>query len=269
MHRRITFLFPLLSFILLLFISVFMSGCGSSNKSQPAGSGTISGNWQMELQSSNSNVKPFPQSGFLLEEGDAVSGSVVLIDDPCSGVGSVNGTVSGSSISLSVSPIGLEVNLTGTLGSDQASMSGTYAILPAGCSGRQTAPQTGTWTANLVQPLNGTIQGTLTSNYLGTSFPITGQVSQGANGGLSNSPLSGSLSATGYCFTTANVVGVISGTSVVMNLVNSDGTQVGQVVGTITLDGTSLTGTYALVPQPGSSQSSCRGGESGTATLTL
>jgi hypothetical protein len=215
---------------------------------------------------------PKTQSGFLIQNGGTVTGSVIFTDTPCSGVGSVTGTVSGTAIALLVNPTGVNVSLSGTIGSGQNSMSGNYTTLSTGCSATNVAPGTGTWTANRVTPLSGNIHGTFTSKDQGLSpFAVTGKISQGPNTGISTVPLSGSLSATDYCFSTADISGVISGTSVVMNLVNSVGTQIGQVTGTTSLDGTFITGTYEVMglgkgaePNP-----PCLHGDSGTVTLTL
>lgn len=258
------------SLVLMVTATVFTTGCGSSSSSNPAPSSVpISGNWQMTLQSSDANEKPKTQSGFLQGNGGVVTGSMLFSDssNACSGVGEATGTVSGSTVSLSVSPIGIQISLDGTLNS--TSMKGSYTMLSTGCTGRYSAPETGTWTANSVTPLNGTMQGTFTSHRLGSDLPVTGKVSQGANTGTSSTPVSGSLSVTGYCFASASISGAVSGTSVVMNLLNSDGTQIGQVSGTSTLDGKSVTGTYNVVPLGSGGTQPCQNGDSGTVNLTL
>jgi hypothetical protein len=71
---------------------------------------------------------------------------------------------------------------------------------------------------------------------------MAGKVTQGANTGASTTPLTGNVTFTGgFCYTSANIVGSISGTSVVMNLTDSDGVQIGQLYGTSVIDGTSIT----------------------------
>src|SRR5208337_4531028 len=86
------------------------------------------------------------QSGSLLQNGNAVTSNLMFTDIPCSGVGSANGAVSGTAITLS----GSISSATG-----QPPMSGTHTILSTGCVGPQSAPETGTFTASLVTPLNG------------------------------------------------------------------------------------------------------------------
>jgi len=253
--------------LLLLALLAVMPACGGGNSSNSTPPGMLSGNWEMNLQKDDSTLKPKTQSGFLLQQKDVVTGSVILKATPCSGVGSVNGMVSGSNVALTVSPTGITVNLTGTLGSDQASMSGDYIILPQGCSGSQTAPEMGTWTANLVKPLGGSFTGTFTSVKVG-DLPVNGQVTQAANTG-SSAPLGGKLMVAGYCFSATNISGAISGTDVVMNLLNSDGSQAGEVTGTSSLDGKSISGKYFAVPQGVGGNPPCVSGDSGTVTLSF
>lgn len=253
---------------LVLALPILASGCGSGSTPPTSSSGSLAGNWQMTMSPSDGNPEVKTESGFLLQNGDVVTGSVAVVDDPCSGIGSVTGTVTGTAVTLLVSPVGIQIDLNGSLGSDPTSMQGTYTIDTTGCASRQTAPQSGTWTANLVTPLNGSFSGTFTSTRFATTYTVSGQVSQGGNTGASNAPLSGNLSApAGYCFTSVNITGVVSGTGVVMNLVDSTGAQVGQVTGASSLDGTSVTGKYSLIPQ--STGDTCVAGDLGDVTFTL
>jgi hypothetical protein len=251
--------------ILVLAMLGTTAGCGGGS-SAPVGTGILTGNWQMTLQKSDSTLKPKTQSGFLLQQNDTVTGNVSLRATSCSGIGGVTGQVSGSTVSLSVAPTGLLVNLSGTIGSDQASMSGSYAILSQGCSGAGLAPETGTWTANLLKPLNGGFQGTFTSNRVG-DLQVTGKVSQSQNGGSSSAPLAGNIAVAGYCFASASLYGSISGTSVVLSMLDPDGMQIGQVIATSSLDSKSLTGTYRVLQQTG--KPPCGSGDAGTVTLSF
>lgn len=206
------------------------------------------------------------ESGFLLQSGSTVTGGMMLLNSPCSGIGNVNGSVNGAAVSLDVNPTGVNVSLTGTLGSNPQSISGTYILLATGCNGTSSAPETGSWTANLVTPLNGNIQGTFTSRE-GVTYSVTGQLSQGPNTGISTASLNGNLNITGYCIAGANIAGTVSGTALVMNLVSTTGIQVGQLTATASLDGTLVTGKYSILPQTGVPP--CGGGDSGTMTLNL
>jgi hypothetical protein len=261
--------------ILWFALSLLMSACGTSNTASTGSTGSISGNWLIGLTDTGDTKASITQSGSLLQNNDVVTGSLIFIDSPCSGVGSVQGSVTGNAVSLTVNPTGTEINLTGTMGSDsscsskQACMGGAYTTLSMGCTAAKTIPSTGTWTATLISPLNGNITGSFVSNK-GSTYTVTGQVSQGANSGSSTTPLTGSLTfSAGFCYPTANIVGSISGTSVVMNLVDSDGTQIGQAIATSSLDGTSLTGTYQYLGQGKGGTKGCTSDGTGTVTLAI
>jgi hypothetical protein len=247
-------------------LSLLASSCGSSSP-KAATSGALSGNWIISLTKTNATNIVHTQSGSLLQVGDTIGGSVIFVDTPCSGVGSVNGSISGSNVTLNVNPVGTSVTLTGTSGSI-GSMSGNYTILSTGCIGSQASPESGTFTASLVTPLSGSVTGTFTSKNNAPSFTATGTITQAANTGLSATPLTGSLTFTGFCYPSANIVGSISGTSVVINLVDANGAQIGQISGTASLDGTLVgSATYNYLGQ--GAGSACVDGSSGTATLNI
>ena len=254
-----------------LILPFLLTSCGSSKSAPPSSSGELSGNWQMSLQPSNTKWKPTAQSGFLVDNNGALTGGMAFQDIACRGVGDVSGSVTGSNVTFTVSLAGLDIEFTGST-TKPNTMAGNYTILSTGCSGALSAPQTGTWTANTVPPLNISIQGVFTSSHQNLNpgtFDITGKLSQGSNTGESTTSLSGTLSATGYCFfTTTNVTGTISGTSVVMNLIGSDGAQIGQIAGTTSPDGTSLNGTYRMIGLGAGSgaQPPCVNGDTGTVT---
>lgn len=254
---------------------VYLTACGGGSQNGNPIATAISGNWQISLQKASSKAAPKPVSGFLLENGSgAVTGNLMVTNVPCSGVGVTTGSVDQPNVTLTVSPAGTTLNLSGTLGSDSSSMSGSFTLLATGCSGSQSNPsETGTWTANLVQPLSGSLQGTFTSTMSatsGTAFPITGQISQGPNTGSSYAVLTGNLAITGSsCFSSATLSGVISGTTVAINIATSNGTEIGQITGTSSLAATSLTGTYKIVPQGTLPGTPCQQGDQGTVSLTL
>lgn len=254
--------------IFCLIVPILLTGCGGGSRTSSS-SGGISGNWQMSLQPSNLKLKPSTQSGSLVDNNGALTGGMAFQDNACPGVGSVSGSVSGSSVAFTVTPAGLDMEFTGSM-TQTSTMTGNYTILSTGCSGPISAPQTGTWTGNQVSPLNVTIQGVFTSSHKNlnpATFDITGKLTQGSNTGESTTSLAGTLSATGYCFfTTANVTGAISGTSVVLNLVGSGGTQIGQVSGTTSLDGTSFNGTYRMFGLGPGYEPPCVNGDTGTVT---
>jgi hypothetical protein len=254
--------------IFIMVLPFLFTACGGSSSNTVTPSGSIAGNWQMSLQPTNSNESPRTQSGFLLQSVNAVTGSLLLTDSPCTAVGNVSGTLSGTNVSMVVDPNGVQVNLTGTVGSGQSSMTGDYTILSTGCSAAGASPDTGTWTATLVPPFTGNLSGTFTS-HTGTTYAATGMLTQGSNTGLSNAPVTGTLNLTGYCFATANIVGTVSGTNVVLNFVDPDGTQLGELYATSSTDATSMTGTYEYIGEGTGAPKGCTGDDHGTITLTL
>jgi hypothetical protein len=254
---------------ILLALSFFMSGCSTSNTKSTGTTGSVTGNWQVTLTDSGLTNTPISQSGSLLQNEQAVSGNMLFTDSGCSGVGGVQGSVTGESVYLIVNPTGSQITLSGTLGkaSDtsctgtETCMGGTYTTVSTGCTDGKTVPSTGTWMATLVAPLSGSITGTLNSNS-GAAYSVTGQVTQGKNTGSSSTPLSGTLTfGGGFCYTSANIVGSISGTAVVMNLSDSEGTQIGQISGTSSVDGSSVgTATFDYVGLGDGARRGCANG---------
>jgi hypothetical protein len=183
-------------------------------------------------------------SGFLVQSDNALSGNVqgptVLNSDGsqtlCGGVGSLNGTINGQSVAFSLNPGGTTLNFTGTLASDNKSMSGEYQAQGAPCFATAT---TGTWSATLIPPLNGNFTGTLSSSqYMaaltGQATPppvvVTGTLSQSPNVGTNNASLRGTIIAQGYpCFTTATLTGTISGENVLLSIYSFDGDLIGSI----------------------------------------
>jgi len=228
---------------LALIFLVALTACGNSG-SNPSNVASLAGNWQMTLQNATSSET---QSGFLLDTANTLSGGFLLSgqtnsgETSCSGVGSAVGQATGDNIQLTVNPAGQTVTLTGTSASNPTSMSGTYSILAAGCG--QT--EIGTWSANLVDTLTGNFQATFSLDGSSTVFHFSGSVTQGPNLGQSSATLSGTMtSSDSPCFTSATIGGVVSGTTVVFNLVGSDGSELGKYSGTMTTDATSISGTY-------------------------
>jgi hypothetical protein len=252
-----------------LLLSLFLSACGSDTKHSIPPSGSLAGNWQISMQDSSNTLPPVTQSGFLLQNNGSISGSLMVNDGVCSSVGSVEGTLSGSTLSVTENPAGLTVSLDGTLGLDQSTMSGNYTILSMGCNDSASAPQAGSFTANLVPPLNGTVTGTFTAKDGITTFAVTGQISQATNTGVSSIPLSGNFNLAGFCYPTVTVAGAISGTSVAMTLLDPTGTVAGQLIGTTSLDGTTVTGTYKYLGLGKNGSLECKPNGSGTLSFTL
>jgi len=223
--------------------------CGSGKSNTAASPGVLSGNWQMMLQQSPPSSTAQTESGFLLQTGSSLVGELVLKGQTtCAGLGSVQGNLSGSEVTLTLNQIGQTVTLTGTAASDGSAMAGTYSILANSCG---SSSSTGTWTAVPVRQVTGTYLGVFTSGYTGLVYNFAVSVTQGANTGTSVATLSGKMTSNNApCEESVSISGVVSGTSIVFNFLNSDGSAVGQFQGTTSADAGTLTGTYDYLAEP-------------------
>jgi len=242
---------------------------GSSSSSSSQNSGPLAGNWQFMLASpsdgsflgspnpacasTSGTLPPICSGGFLLQNKGSVTGAVVYsIELPpsqnstlptlCdSGSAPVTGTVSGQNVTLTAVAGTQTFTLTGTLSADGSTMMGTYASTDGkGCGTAQTGLQ---WSATSVQRLTGSVQGMFHSaagrfqtvsgdvlNISNQNFPVSGVLTQGANIGASNATVTGTLTFQGYpCLDTASVNGQISGNSVVLQIIASNGLNAGQI----------------------------------------
>lgn len=222
-------------------LALTLVSCGGSGSSSSPQSGPLSGNWQITL----TQEYPRPQvllsvSGFLSQSASAVTGSLQVPQSSqnghCAGVAALTGAVSGQTANFVIDNGGAELNLTGTVSSDQKSISGSYSGQAGGCF---TTPTTGTWMASLIPPLNGNFTGTLTSSsYMalltGQSPPapvaVVGSFTQTGGAGSSNATLTGTIQASGYpCFRTASFSGTISGANVYLQVFGYDSTLLGTI----------------------------------------
>ena len=241
-----------------LVCSLFLIACGPGSNSQKA---MLSGNWQFALTNPKTGALK-KESGFILQSGSSLQGSFLLTGGTiCPGIGSAQGNINGLNVSFVVSQVGQTITLTGTAESDGSLMSGNYAIVESPCG----TTQVGTWTAIQVAALNGNLQASFTSANTGQVVQYSGTVAQGPNNGGSTTTLTGMLTSTGStCVSSASISGQISGTAVVLNLLSSEGVAQGQIVGTMSTDGTSITATYNILPQ---STNGCA--DLGNATITV
>jgi hypothetical protein len=227
---------------LVLILLCVALACGDNSTPKPT-SGSLSGNWEITL---NRHASTVPQvfSGFLLQSGNSIGGSVIL-GGGCQGVGPVTGTLDNQQLSLTIHEFGQDVTLVGSAPSSSGFLGGDFSTLPGGCT---EFPNTGTWSAQMIPPFGGSFHGTLTSASNGT-VSFSGNLTQGPNTGDSNAALSGNLATTGspqFCsyLTSASITGLISGTAVTLNLFGSDGVQITQINATAAADATSITGPY-------------------------
>ena len=226
----------------LILLSFAFTACGgSSTSNSTTASGPLTGNWQINLvQGFPLPATPLSISGFLTQSNQAVAGSVqgpTITNSKgtlCGGTAQITGTVNGQIVAFTENLGGTTYNFTGSLSSDNQSMSGDYAGQGGACF---TGSTTGTWTALLIPPLVGNFTGTLSgSSYMALltgiapAAPITvsGSITQSSNGGGSNASLTGTIAAVGYpCFTAVSMSGTISGQNVYLNVFDYNGEPVG------------------------------------------
>lgn len=264
-----------------LFVALVAAVSCGGGASTPQ-SGALSGNWEIQLFRHVNPSPPLVYSGFLVQSGNNITGSLMFNlstegNGQCLGVGSVNGTTDQQNVSLTINEQGEEVSLSGEMPASGSSLalSGQFSNLAGGCTNYA---NTGTWTATNVASVAGSFHGSFTSTEIPSngSFNVTGTINQGPNTGGDTATLSGNIVATStssFCpyLSSATISGLISGTSLLMNLFGPNGMQITQLgeIGssstvTITPDATSITGTYSFP----SISSSCIGDE-GTFQLTF
>jgi hypothetical protein len=229
---------------LLLAALAVLSACGGGSSTQSPGNGSLAGNWQFAMTSpSDNSFQGGIQGGFLLQSSGAVTGAVTYsVSLPpqqggpatlcSSGSGPVTGTINGQNVNLTITAGIQTFSLTGTLSTGGSTMAGTYTSSDGkGCGTAQTGLK---WTATSVPPLTGTIQGNFHSALDPTlrnqDFPVTGVLTQGENIGASNATVTGTLNFANYpCLSSASVNGQISGSSVILQIIASNGLIVGQI----------------------------------------
>ncbi len=245
-----------------LLMSVVLEGCGgsgTSGNSQPGSS--LAGNWQFTMAPQTDGNAGDPtfsgglQGGFLLDNNGNVSGQTVYSvtsstsqTGPCnSGSAPVTVTVSGQNVTITEVAGTQTFTLTGTVSSDGSTMTGSYTstagTAPDGsvCGYAESGPSS-IWSAALVPPVTGTIAGSFhsTSQNSGLGdqdFVVSGSLNQGKNIGASNATVTGTLSFINTetnlsvypCFSTASVNGQISGSSLILQIIGTNGATVGQI----------------------------------------
>ena len=240
-----------------LLAAMMLSACGSGSSGGSQNNVTVAGNWQFTVAPpADGSFLGGLQGGFLQQDSGSVKGaaayavslSELLI--PCnSGSAAIAGTVSGQNVTLTAIAGTQTFTFTGTLSFDGSTMVGTY-ISTAGTAGDgapcgtvQTVPMQ--WSAILVPPITGTIQGSLhsaggTAGLSNQDFQVSGTLTQAANTGASNAIVTGTLNFAGSdypCFNsgsdTASVYGQISGNLVTLQIVGSDGSILGEIGETV------------------------------------
>lgn len=232
------------------------TGCGgsSSKSSSPAnGAGALSGNWQVSLTNTSASTPVVStESGFLVQSGKQLNGTLTFQSKTCSGAGVATGTADGSAVALNVNQPGLGIQLTGDTGtasvdgtgaavcstgngsSGRSCLMGNYALLASGCGNSET----GTWSAFHIASLSGTMNGALTQNSTGVTSPASVTLQQGTNSGGASAQVTGTLTpgiGASACIPSGQVSGQVSGNSVILAVVagpdNTIGTIKGQIQG--------------------------------------
>ncbi|MGA9508037.1 MAG: choice-of-anchor D domain-containing protein [Candidatus Sulfotelmatobacter sp.] len=251
--------------ILLIAATLTLSACSGSHSSSGSPNGApLSGNWQFTVASpTDQSFLGGLQGGFLLQNNGAVTGAAVysILSPPAqtggnatvcnSGSAPITGTLSGQNVTLTAVAGAQTFTFTGMLSSDVSTMTGTYAsTAPAASSTASGTPcgtaQTGLqWSAISVPPLSGVIQGSFHSTggaagLENQDFAFSGSLMQGQNIGASNATITGTLNfvnqttnLTDYpCFGIAQVNGQISGNTVILQIIGTNGSTFGQIGGT-------------------------------------
>jgi hypothetical protein len=240
-----------------------LSACGGGGgSSDPQQNALLSGNWQFTMapQRGNAGDATFNgglQGGFFLQSNGSVTGQTVYtitsstsITGPCnSGTAPVSVTLSGANVIITEVAGTQTFTLTGTLSSDGSTMTGTYTST-AGTAADGSAcgyAESGlSWSAVSVPPLTGSITGNFhsggsgdNSGLLNQDFPVTGTLAQGPNTGASNATVTGTLSFVDSLTGLSNypcipagyvsVNGQISGNTVILQLIDLNGANDGQI----------------------------------------
>jgi len=251
-------------FAAILMVVVVLPGCGGGGTAgDPPKNGTLAGNWQFTMAAQTDGVPGDPtftggiEGGFLLQSNGSVTGQMVYsvtsstsVTGACnSGSAPLSITVSSQNVVITQIAGTQTYTLTGTLSSDGSTMMGTYtstAGTAADGSACGYAENGLSWSAVSVPPLSGSITGSFhsggtgdNSGLLNQDFPVTGSLSQGPNIGASNATITGTLNfldpLTGLsdypCIPagTVSMNGQISGNTVILQLIDLNGSNDGQI----------------------------------------
>lgn len=298
--------------VLLFAGTIMLSACGGNSSTGVQLS--LTGNWQFTMANpSDQSFLGGLQGGFLLQDqrdGSVAGAATYSVSLPAEGGGNptacssgsapITATITGQGVSLAAVAGTQTFTLAGTLSADGSTMVGTYgstsgtAADGTPCGTAQAGLQ---WSAVSVPSLTGTMQGSFhsTGGAAGLSnqdFLVSASLTQGNNIGASNATVTGSLNfvdpvslLSDYpCFRAASVNGQISGSSVILQIIGFDGSNLGQIggsagsgMGTVTYNSTrhgyvlqSLVGTaYAVNSNACPGVSLSNPGDSGNICLSL
>lgn len=243
-----------------------LSACGGKSSSTSSqSSATLQGNWQFTMAhqtDGNSSDPTFSGGllgGFLLQSNGTITGQTVYSVTSSAavpGAGACNGgsapanvVLNGQNVTITEVAGSQTYTLTGTLSSNGSGMAGTYNATAGTASDGSAcgyAVAGLSWSAVLVPPLSGSIKGSFhsggtadNSGLLNQDFPVTGSLTQGDNIGGTSATITGTLSfidpSTGQsdypCIPlgTVSVNGQISGNTVILQLIDVNGSSDGQI----------------------------------------
>jgi hypothetical protein len=136
--------FVLIAAFICLGCSIF--GCGSyssPNNSQTAPS--LGGNWQFTYTSANSSSMSLLGTGTLTQTGNSFSGTL-SVTGACATSGTISGTLSGLSLTGTLTETNLTISVTGNSVSSYNSASGSYHVMMATGACAAVSLDSGTWT---------------------------------------------------------------------------------------------------------------------------
>jgi hypothetical protein len=125
------------SCVLAVLLSAILISCGGGSSSNTL---NVSGTWQLSIQSQTFNTA-VTGTVVIQQSGTTLSGTAGLAGSPCAGTAALKGSVSGSTMTFTLTEGSQAVSFQGNVSGTTAT--GTYAAPTGGC----TAGDTGTWSA--------------------------------------------------------------------------------------------------------------------------
>ena len=222
---------PTILIVMAICLGSSISGCGgyASPGNSPTAS-NLAGSWQFTYTSSRGSSTV---SGTLTQTGSSFSGTVTITGS-CPGSGTISGTLSGYSLTGTLTEATLKtISITGTVATSYNSASGMYQVTSATGSCAAAMGDSGTWTATRTSTSGYYIGSMQSADRIPVQIGIilmddAGQISGTAS--FTNSA----------CLHSMNVAGTLSGVN--LKLQGDSGTD-GSIVlsGTTDKDGKTLT----------------------------
>jgi len=233
---------------------LMLCGCSNHTPDIPAQGPQLSANWQFNMANpADLSFVGGLNGGFLVQNNNSLTGSIKFSMSTSSGAycnsGSapITGSISEQNVTFTAVAGTQTFTFTGSVSTDSSTMIGTYDASAGTATDGTTCgnAQTGlSWSANVVPPLVGAIQGNFhstggNSGLMNQQFAVTGLITQAENSGESSAVVTGTLSfvdpvtllSVYPCIDMFTVNGRISGNLVTLQMIASDGSNVGQIGG--------------------------------------